>query len=129
MATATLERPVVAPPAAAGVAARPDRVGHHHPRALTVLGSVLVMLVLATEAVLAGPYPGSAITALTQAADGWVGLALLATTGSLTAFGLVRRRLLRAAGIRVSVGASVAAILVANALHMTLPGGIAFSTG
>src|SRR5690242_13405906 len=130
MATATLEHPAVAPSgAAAGAASGSDRAGSPRRRVFGVVGGALVALVLAAEAVLAGPYLGSALAALTQAADGWVGLALLAAAGSLTAFALVRRRLLRVAGIRVSAGASLASILVANAYHMTLPGGIAFSTG
>jgi putative heme transporter len=85
--------------------------------------------VLGVEAVLAGPYLGSAMAALTQADDEWVGLAVLATAGSLTAFALVRRRLLQAAGVRVSAASSLSSILVGNAFHMTLPGGVAFSTG
>jgi uncharacterized membrane protein YbhN (UPF0104 family) len=69
------------------------------------------------------------MAAVTGAADGWVSLALLATAGSMTAFALVRRALLRAAGVDVSTGSALASVLVANAFHMTLPGGVAFSTG
>jgi uncharacterized membrane protein YbhN (UPF0104 family) len=46
----------------------------------------------------------------------------------LTALALVRRRLLRAAGVRVGTASSLASILVSNAFHVTLPGGFAFST-
>jgi uncharacterized membrane protein YbhN (UPF0104 family) len=43
-------------------------------------------------------------------------------------FARSRRRLLSAAGVHVPVRSSVAAVYVANALHVTLPGGAAFST-
>jgi uncharacterized membrane protein YbhN (UPF0104 family) len=66
---------------------------------------------------------------VTGAADAWVGLAVLAAAGSLTAFALARRTLLKAAGVGVSTPSALASILVANAFHMTLPGGVAFSTG
>jgi len=120
MATATLERPVVASAAPVGTSRRRGR---------RVAVGVVVALVLGTEIVLAAPYLSSAMTAVIGAADGWVGLAVLAATGSLTAFALVRRRLLQAAGFSVSAGSALASILVANAFHMTLPGGVAFSTG
>jgi uncharacterized membrane protein YbhN (UPF0104 family) len=79
--------------------------------------------------VLAAPYLSGALTAVTGAADAWVGLAVLAAAGSLTAFALARRTLLKAAGVGVSTPSALASILVANAFHMTLPGGVAFSTG
>jgi uncharacterized membrane protein YbhN (UPF0104 family) len=44
-------------------------------------------------------------------------------------FARSRRRLLRAAGVRVPVRSAVAATYVANAMHVTLPAGAAFSTG
>jgi hypothetical protein len=47
----------------------------------------------------------------------------------MSMFARIRRRLLRAAGFRVPVRSAVAAAYVANALHATLPGGVAFSTG
>ena len=37
--------------------------------------------------------------------------------------------LLRTAGVRVSTRSSLASILISNAFHVTLPGGVAFSTG
>jgi putative heme transporter len=88
----------------------------------------LAALVLGTEAVLVAPHLSGATAALAGAEAGWVGLAVLAVAASLTAFGMVRRRLLSAAGIRVGVASAVASILVSNAFHVTLPGGIAFST-
>ena len=123
----TLEHPAVPAPRVGA----DGRTGTGRPRRrrLRIAAGVVVALVLGTEAVLAAPYLGSAIAAVTRAADGWVGLAMIATAGSLTAFALVRRTLLRAAGVGVSTGSALASVLVANAFHMTLPGGVAFSTG
>ena len=123
----TLERPAVPAPSA-GADGRTG-IGGSRRRGLRIAAGVVVALVLGIEAVLAAPYLGTAMAAVSGADDGWVGLAMLATAGSLTAFALVRRALLRAAGVDVSTGSALAAVLVANALHMTLPGGVAFSTG
>jgi putative heme transporter len=130
MATTTLEPPVVTTTASAH--ARSDRgvaVGAPRRRVRRLVTTGVVALVLVVEAVLAAPYLSGAMTSLMQAADAWVGLAVLATAGSLTAFALVRRRLLQAAGLPVSTASSLASVLVGNAFHMTLPGGVAFSTG
>ena len=123
----TLEHPAVPVPSA-GADGRID-IGGSRRRGLQIAAGVVVALVLGTEAVLAAPYLGTVMAAVTGAEDGWVGLAMLATAGSLTAFALVRRALLRAAGVEVSTGSALASVLVANAFHMTLPGGVAFSTG
>jgi uncharacterized membrane protein YbhN (UPF0104 family) len=93
-----------------------------------ILATCVVPLVLGVEAVLVAPHLTGAAAALRAAPIGWVGLAVLAIAASLTAFALVRRRLLGAAGVRVSTGSSLASILVSNAFHVTLPGGLAFST-
>lgn len=133
MATAILEspgtpeHPVVASVPRAG-ADGPTGTGGRRRRGQQIAAGVVVALVLGTEAVLAAPYLGSAMAAVTRAADGWVGLAMIAAAGSLTAFALVRRALLRAAGVGVSTGSALASILVANAFHVTLPGEVAFST-
>jgi putative heme transporter len=129
VATAILERPgTLEHGSGAGVDGRTD-IGSPQRRRLRIAAGVVVAVVLGTEAVLAAPYLGSAMSAVTGAADGWAGLAMIATAGSLTAFALVRRALLRAAGVGVSTGSALASVLVANAFHMTLPGGVAFSTG
>jgi putative heme transporter len=123
----TLEHPAVPAPRVGA----DGRTGTGRPRrrGRQIAAGVVVALVLGTEAVLAAPYLGSTLAAVTGAADGWVGLAILAAAGSLTAFALVRRALLGAAGVGVSTGSALASVLVANAFHMTLPGGVAFSTG
>ena len=130
MATATLDAPGgAAVPATGATLDRLADVRVPRRRARKIVIGGLVTLVLGVEIALAAPYLSGAMAAVIQAADGWVGLAMLAAAGSLTAFALVRRRLLHAAGIRVTTAASLASILVANAFHMTLPGGVAFSTG
>ena len=130
MATTTLEPPVVTT-TASGHSGSVRGIAVDVPRRRTrrLVTTGVVALVLGVEAVLAAPYLGGAMTSLMQAADVWVGLAVLATAGSLTAFALVRRRLLQAAGLRVATASSLASVLVGNAFHMTLPGGVAFSTG
>jgi putative heme transporter len=123
MATATVDRPP-----GQGAPLEPEPRGGRR-RSWTVVTRCAVALVLATEAVLAAPHLRSALASLAQVSRGWVGVAVVATAASLTAFALVRRRLLRAADVRVSTASSLGSILVSNAFHMTLPGGVAFSTG
>jgi putative heme transporter len=98
----TLEHPAVPAPRVGA----DGRTGTGRPRrrGRQIAAGVVVALVLGTEAVLAAPYLGSTLAAVTGAADGWVGLAILAAAGSLTAFALVRRALLGAAGVGVSTG-------------------------
>ena len=97
-------------------------------RTATILAACVVPLVLGVDAVLVAPHLTGAAAALRQAPIGWVGLAALAIAASLAAFALVRRQLLGAAGVRVSTASSLASILVSNAFHVTLPGGLALST-
>jgi uncharacterized membrane protein YbhN (UPF0104 family) len=75
-----------------------------------------------------GSAMGGAFTSVLGARPGWLVLAMGAAAASMSMFARSRRRLLRAAGVHVPVRSSVAAAYVANALHMTLPGGAAFST-
>ena len=130
MATATLDQPVIEGASAATEPVRDRSTGGSVPRRrrATALTCAVVVL-LGVDVVLVAPYLGTAVASLLQAVPGWAGLAGLSTAGSLTAFALVRRRLLRAAGVRVSTASSLASILVSNAFHVTLPGGVAFSTG
>ena len=129
MATATLERL----PNGGGRRHRagpgPVHGGNVSRRGRATALTCAVTVVLGVEVVLVAPYLGTAVASLLRAAPGWAGLALLATAGSLTAFALTRRRLLRTAGVRVSTRSSLASILISNAFHVTLPGGVAFSTG
>jgi uncharacterized membrane protein YbhN (UPF0104 family) len=68
------------------------------------------------------------VTALAGAQPGWVVAAAGAAAASMSMFSRSRRRLLRAAGVVVPARSSLAAVYVANAMHVTLPGGAAFST-
>ncbi|NMI01910.1 lysylphosphatidylglycerol synthase transmembrane domain-containing protein [Pseudonocardia acidicola] len=119
-----IEMPDGAPsvdPGAAGAARR------RAPRWRRVAGCLLALL-LAVEVVLVAPSLNAAVQALSRPSLGWLTLAVLAAAASMSMFARVRRRLLRAAGVRTSLSGSVAAVYVANALHATLPGGAAFST-
>jgi uncharacterized membrane protein YbhN (UPF0104 family) len=88
-----------------------------------------VVAVLVAEVFVIRPEVGGALRSLWTVDYGWLGVAVLAEAASMAMFALARRRLLRAAGFRVPVRATVAAVLVANSMHATLPGGLAFSTG
>jgi uncharacterized membrane protein YbhN (UPF0104 family) len=112
--------PAIDAPFEVGAAPRPSRRRR-------VVGSLLALL-LAVEAVLVIPSLGAAFQALTRPDLGWLALAVLAAAASMGMFARLRRRLLRAAGVRVPLPSSVAAVYAANALHATLPGGAAFST-
>jgi uncharacterized membrane protein YbhN (UPF0104 family) len=105
----------------------PGAARHPSPRWRRVIGYLLAPL-FAVEAVLVVPSLDTALRALSRPSPGWLSLAVLAAGASMGMFALMRRRLLRAAGIRVSLLGSLAAVYVGNALHATLPGGAAFST-
>ena len=88
----------------------------------------VVLALLAVEGWQVGPTLTGAVASLLTVGPGWCVVALLAAAGSMSAFARSRRRLLSAAGVRVPARSAVAAVYVANALHVTLPGGAAFST-
>ncbi|HEX6346280.1 YbhN family protein [Umezawaea sp.] len=93
-----------------------------------LVAAALVIGLLVVEAVVFAPTIESAVASLAAVDVAWLTAAVLATAVSMVMFALTRRRLLMAAGVHASVGSSVAAALVANSLHATLPGGAAFST-
>jgi uncharacterized membrane protein YbhN (UPF0104 family) len=86
------------------------------------------MAVVVVEIVGVGPTLSGAFAAVLTAQRGWLAVAVLAAAASMSLFARSRRRLLSAAGVRVPVRSAVAATYVANAVHVTLPGGVAFST-
>ena len=101
-------------------------------RYVTATVVVGVVVFLAVEAGMARPELRGVlrtIEGLWRVDVGWVVVAVLASPISMSMFALTRRRLLLAAGTRVSARSTVAAAYVANSLHATLPGGVAFSTG
>ena len=89
---------------------------------------VAAIAVLGIEAYVVGPTLTGAVTSLAGAQPGWVVAAAGAAAASMSMFSRSRRRLLRAAGVVVPARSSLAAVYVANAMHVTLPGGAAFST-
>ncbi|MCS7478536.1 YbhN family protein [Umezawaea endophytica] len=93
-----------------------------------LVAAAVVIGLLVVEAVVFAPTIESAVESLSNADVTWFSVAVLAIAASMGMFALTRRRLLLAAGVHASVGSSVAAALVANSLHATLPGGPAFST-
>jgi putative heme transporter len=101
-------------------------------RYVTAAVVVGVIVLLAVEAGMVRPELRGflrTIGSLWRVDVGWVAVAVLAAPISMSMFALTRRRLLLAAGTRVSARSAVAAAYVANSLHATLPGGVAFSTG
>lgn len=101
-------------------------------RRVTVVIVVAVVVLLAVEAGMVRPEVRGAVRAigsLWRVDVGWVAVAVLAAPASMIMFALTRRRLLLAAGTTVSARGAVAAAYVANSLHASLPGGVAFSTG
>ena len=95
--------------------------------AKVVLG-VLVVGVLTTELVLAGPTILSAIAELAQSSVGWLVVAVVAALASTVAFAAVRKQTMQAAGVTVPLRTAVAVSYAAGAVHTTLPGGTVLST-
>ncbi|MGZ4566840.1 MAG: lysylphosphatidylglycerol synthase transmembrane domain-containing protein [Blastococcus sp.] len=126
-APSALPEPVQAPalPLEAELPAGPRRAQRW--RCGVLVGAVVTLL--AVEAVRIAPSLSGALASLAQTNPAWLVVAVLAAAGSMSMFARSRRRLLRAAGVQVPVRSAVAAVYVANALHTTLPGGAAFSTG
>jgi hypothetical protein len=86
------------------------------------------VVLLGVEVVLAAPTLGGALAAVGRAQPWWIAAAVLAEATSMDLFARLRRRLLAAAGLRVRLRDTLAAVYVADALHRTMPGGAAFST-
>jgi uncharacterized protein (TIRG00374 family) len=104
-----------------------ERGRRRHPRWRVGLGLTVVAL-LGAELVLAAPTLSGALTALGKAQPGWIAVAVLAEAISMDLFARMRRRLLAAAGVRVRMRDALAATYVADAVHLTVPGGAAVST-
>ena len=88
------------------------------------LRPLLIMLAAAAGAVivvLARHTLAQSLHVLGAASPGWLALALAAEAVSLTAFGLSRRRLLRANGHRISLRRVMAVTYASNALSLSVP--------
>ncbi|MCU1605348.1 MAG: hypothetical protein JWP46_1813 [Modestobacter sp.] len=119
------EAPGTAP--VAGVVPPPDPRRRRHLRWRVVL-SVSVVALLGAELIFAAPTLNGALTTLGGAQPWWIAVAVLAEATSMDLFARMRRRLLATTGVRVRTRDALAAIYVANAVHLTVPGGAAFST-
>jgi uncharacterized protein (TIRG00374 family) len=90
--------------------------------AQSVLAAVLLV-----EVVLIAPYFQGALSDLYRSDLGWLTLAVVAQLLSMGAFARVQNRMLVAGGIHVPMRRMVALTYVANAVSVTLPGGVALS--
>jgi uncharacterized membrane protein YbhN (UPF0104 family) len=124
--TISVDRPVGAEQAGSRA---PAARGANTARARRLVAAGVVVALLVVEVAVIRPEVGGALRSLWTVNYGWLAVAVLAAAAAMGVFALTRRTLLRAAGFRVPVRATVAAVLVANSLHATLPGGVAFSTG
>jgi len=98
------------------------------PRLIRLISTAVVAGLLIVELILAGPSLANAVHGLATASSGWLLIGAAATALSMLAFGVVRQRTLRAAGIRVPLRDTVAVSYAAGAINTTLPAGGVFST-
>ncbi len=89
-----------------------------------VLGAILVV-----EIAVFAPLLLRAMSALSGPDPRWLALAVGAELGSMGAFARVQRRMLSAGGARVPICHMAALTYAANAVSVTLPGGVALSSG
>ncbi|MEV1289471.1 lysylphosphatidylglycerol synthase transmembrane domain-containing protein [Micromonospora sp. NPDC049679] len=105
---------------------------HAAPRPVTrrrrVVVTAVVLTILAVEVVLGAPSLADALNQLRTPHWGWVVAAVVAEVVSMGGYARMQRRLLRAAGTRLSVRRHVALAYAAHSLSVTLPGGPLFST-
>ncbi|WP_070377395.1 TIGR00374 family protein [Rhodococcus sp. WMMA185] len=92
-----------------------------------VLGVGLVAL-LTVEAIYLWPTLSDSWRALTEIHWGWVAAAIGAQAVSLSGYGAVQQRLLKAGGVVVGQLKSVSVIYASTAMAVTLPAGQVFST-
>ena len=83
----------------------------------------LVLVVLAVEAYLVWPKLKETWVHIDDIEWEWVVLCILASMLSMDSFAQVQRALLRSAGVKVRQLQSLAVILAANSLSVTMPGG------
>jgi uncharacterized protein (TIRG00374 family) len=93
------------------------------------IAGVVLIAVLLVEIVLAAPYFGGAMSDLYRSNLRWLALAVVAQLLSISAFARGQNRLLSAGGAHVPTRRMVAMTYIANALSVSLPGGVAWSNG
>jgi hypothetical protein len=121
-----MSRPLQQPVEVASPVTPQRPAGHGQLLRWLLIGSAVVLLAL--EADLAWPTLTGAVSSLSGAQPAWVVVAVLAAAASMSMFARSRRRLMQAAGVHVPARSVLAAVYVGNAIHVTIPGGAAFST-
>jgi len=126
---------VYAESAAAAAYAGPELAPESHdprprrPRHWLRAAAVVALLALfGTELVLGWPSLSAALSELRAPHPAWLAAAVLAEMASMRAYASMQRRLLRSAGVKVSIVRHIALAYAAHSLSVTLPGGPAFST-
>lgn len=84
---------------------------------------VLIVVILAVEAVLVWPHLANAGERIGDIRWGWVAAAIVAAMASMDSYAQVQRVLMRSAGVRVRQRESLAVILASNSISQTMPGG------
>lgn len=92
------------------------------------VAAAVVTVVLGAELALGWRSLAAALAQLRAPHPGWLAAAVLAGTAAMQSYARMQRRLLRSAGVRVSLLRHVALAYAAHSLSVTLPGGPAFST-
>ncbi|WP_091560439.1 lysylphosphatidylglycerol synthase transmembrane domain-containing protein [Micromonospora pattaloongensis] len=111
-----------AAPAPGRRAVRPRR------RWVRAAGVVALLALFGVELALGWSSLASALSHLRAPHPGWLAAAVVAELVSMNAYARMQRRLLRSAGVRVSIRRHIAVAYAAHSLSVTLPGGPAFST-
>jgi len=93
-----------------------------------IAGYTAIVALLGVELIVGWPSLVDAFAQFRTPHLGWLAAAVLAATGSMRAYARMQRRLLRSAGLRVSLLRHIELAYAAHSLSVTLPGGPAFST-
>jgi uncharacterized membrane protein YbhN (UPF0104 family) len=108
-----------------------ERVGERprlRRRWLVAVAVVALLALFGTELVLGWSSLVAALGHLRTPHPGWLAVAVAAELASMGAYARMQHRLLRSAGVRVSILRHIALAYAAHSLSVTLPGGPAFST-
>jgi len=96
-------------------------------RSVSRHAKVVVLLAVAVVAVIKAPQLATAATTAVGSAAGasplWLALAVMLAVGSMLAFAVLRRSLLRSTGAVISLRSAVSIAYTAGAVHLTMPAG------